>query len=246
MAIDFPNSPTTGDTFTADNRTWEWSGSAWEILKDAIYPIQKTIVDAKGDLIVATADDIVARLAVGTNGYGLVADSAETTGVKWAAVGDVTLTGTQTLTNKTLTSPTLNTATINNSVVQGLEERWFYSNQAISGAENLNVYNSPAVYNYTTATGNFTLNIRYTTTLSLNSILDVNDSITCAFAITNGATARYLTSLLIDGVTQTVKWQGGAAPTAGNANSVDVYVFTILKTAATPTYIVLGSQTQFA
>jgi hypothetical protein len=84
MAIDFPDSPTTGDTFTAGNRTWEWSGSAWEILKDAIYPIQKTIVDAKGDLIVATADDIPARLAVGTNGYVLTADSAETTGVKWA------------------------------------------------------------------------------------------------------------------------------------------------------------------
>lgn len=48
--------------------------------------ISPTIVDAKGDLIVATAADTPARLAVGTNGYGLVADSTETPGVKWASV----------------------------------------------------------------------------------------------------------------------------------------------------------------
>ena len=47
--------------------------------------IQSTIVDAKGDLIVATAADTPARLAVGTNGTVLTADSAEATGLKWAA-----------------------------------------------------------------------------------------------------------------------------------------------------------------
>lgn len=44
-----------------------------------------TAVDAKGDLIVGTGADTFARLAVGTNGYTLVADSAQATGVKWAA-----------------------------------------------------------------------------------------------------------------------------------------------------------------
>ena len=47
--------------------------------------LQKDIVDAKGDIIVATGSDAVARLAVGTNTYVLVADSSEATGVKWAA-----------------------------------------------------------------------------------------------------------------------------------------------------------------
>jgi hypothetical protein len=58
----------------------------------SIYPItftnpgiQETIVNAKGDLIVATAADAVSRLAVGTNTYVLTADSAEATGLKWAA-----------------------------------------------------------------------------------------------------------------------------------------------------------------
>jgi hypothetical protein len=44
-----------------------------------------TAVDAKGDLIVGTGADTFARLAVGTNGHVLTADSAETTGLKWAA-----------------------------------------------------------------------------------------------------------------------------------------------------------------
>lgn len=47
--------------------------------------IQPSIVDAKGDLIAATAADSVSRLAVGANGTVLTADSAEATGLKWAA-----------------------------------------------------------------------------------------------------------------------------------------------------------------
>ena len=47
--------------------------------------ISKTIVNAKGDLIAATANDTVTRVAVGANGTILTADSAEAAGVKWAA-----------------------------------------------------------------------------------------------------------------------------------------------------------------
>lgn len=46
--------------------------------------VPKTIVDAKGDIIAATAADTVARLAIGTNNQVLTADSAEATGMKWA------------------------------------------------------------------------------------------------------------------------------------------------------------------
>jgi len=67
--------------------------------------IPKTIVDAKGDLIAATASDTVARLAVGTNGQVLLADSAEATGLKWGtpASGSMTLLSTTTLTGASVT-----------------------------------------------------------------------------------------------------------------------------------------------
>jgi len=57
---------------------------AW-VTTDDTNAIQNAIVDAKGDLIGATAADTPARLAVGTNGQVLTADSAQATGLKWAA-----------------------------------------------------------------------------------------------------------------------------------------------------------------
>ena len=61
--------------------------------------IAKSIVDAKGDLVAATAADTVSRLAVGANGTVLTADSAEATGLKWVAAssGAITLISTQTV-----------------------------------------------------------------------------------------------------------------------------------------------------
>jgi hypothetical protein len=54
------------------------------VTSDDANAIQNTIVDAKGDLIAASASDTPARLAVGANNTLLVADSAEATGLKWA------------------------------------------------------------------------------------------------------------------------------------------------------------------
>jgi hypothetical protein len=80
---------------------------------------------------------------------------------------------------------------------------------------------------------------------TLDSTLDVGQSITVATLMTQGSTAYYLNAYQVDGTAVTPKWQGGSAPTGGNASSIDVYTFTIIKTAAA-TFTVLASQTQFA
>jgi len=80
---------------------------------------------------------------------------------------------------------------------------------------------------------------------TLDSTLDVGQSITVATLMTQGSTAYYLNDYQVDGTTVTPKWQGGSVPTGGNASGIDVYTFTIIKTASA-TFTVLASQTQFA
>jgi len=79
---------------------------------DSTAVISPTIVDAKGDLIAATADNTVSRLAVGTNGQVLTADSTAATGIKWAtpASGSMTLLSTTTLSGSTTTISGISTS----------------------------------------------------------------------------------------------------------------------------------------
>lgn len=70
------------------------------VFTNASAAVAKTIVDAKGDIIAATAADTVSRLAVGANDTVLTADSTTATGLKWAAAAsgsDWTLIATGTL-----------------------------------------------------------------------------------------------------------------------------------------------------
>jgi len=75
------------------------------VFNNASAGIPKTIVDAKGDLIAATASDTVSRLAVGTNNQVLMADSTAATGLKWGtpAAGSLTLLSTSTMSGTTFT-----------------------------------------------------------------------------------------------------------------------------------------------
>ncbi len=131
-------------------------------------------------------------------------------------------------------------------VIKGFEEDVNVVASAATGTINLEVGTASVWYYTTNATANHTLNIRYSSSVSLNTALAVGDAITVVWMNTNGATAYYPNVIQIDGTTVTPKIQGGTAIAAGNASSIDVYVFTIVKTAATPTYVVLESQTKFA
>ena len=93
---------------------------------------------------------------------------------------------------------------------------------------------------------NFTVNLRGNASTALNAALNTGESATVALITKQGNTTYYNTSVLVDGTSTnvTVVYQGGSAPTAGNASSNDVYTYTALKTAAS-TYTVLAALTQF-
>lgn len=149
----------------------------------------------------------------------------------------VTLTGTQTLTNKTLTSPTVNYGSFagpREAVVQS-------GGTGAAGTIAVDLKSSSFWYYNGNATGNITLNLRGDSSTTMNSFLGVGSSITFSFLNQNGGTAYYVSTVQIDGTTQTVKWSGGTAPSAGNASATDAYSITVIKTAATPTYAVFGA-----
>ena len=124
-------------------------------------------------------------------------------------------------------------------------EKAAVSGSALTGTVAFNWLDGAVVLYTANASANWTLNVRGNGSTTLNSSLATNDSITLAVLATQGSTAYYQSAMQIDGTSVTPKWAGGTAPTAGNANSIDVYTFTIIKTASA-TFTVLASQTKFA
>jgi len=194
-----------------------------------------------GDSTVGNTYDTVNSLYTNIVDFDTRITSTETS-ISDATGGVVGATKTQTLTNKTLTSPNI-TGT---SSIQEMQEFVTVAATATSGSINYNILTNHSILFHTAnATGNFSINFRGDVSNTLNSILSIGESITIAFLVTNGATAYYQTGLLIDGVSVTPKWQNGSTPTSGNINSIDIYSYTIIKTASA-TYTVLASQTKFA
>jgi hypothetical protein len=158
-------------------------------------------------------------------------------GATW--VESVSATSTTTLTNKTLTSPLINAG-----ILASPEERISISSTSASGTTNIDLI-STTVKNFTSnAAANWSFNFRGDGSTTLNSILATGDAITCAIMVPQGTTAYYPTAVTVDGNALTPKYQGGDAPSAGNASSTDVYSYTIIKTGDA-TFSVFGSQSQF-
>ena len=140
----------------------------------------------------------------------------------------------------TVVSPSLVGATLRNAV-----EPTTVNSVAATGTIIYEINSQSVVYSTANAAANWTLNIVYSKAMPLNAYLGIGQSVTLAHMVTQGATAYYNSVLQIDGVTVTPKYQGGTAYTAGNASSIDVYTYTVTKTADR-TYTVLMSQTKFA
>jgi hypothetical protein len=188
-------------------------------------------------LPVASGGSGAATLTGVLKGNGTSAFSAATAGTDYVAPGTATtFTALQTFagtsSNADLkTSNIIETATV--------------SATAATGTIAYDITTQSVLYYTTNASGNFTVNFRGSSGTSLDTLMATGESMSVTFLVTNGATAYYNSAVQVDGSAVTPKWQGGTAPTSGNASSIDSYTYVIIKTG-TATFTVLAAQTKFA
>lgn len=189
------------------------------------------------DLAVADGGTGASTLTGVLKGNGTSAITAATAGTDFVAPGTATtFTALQTFAGTSSnadikTSNILETATI--------------SATAATGTIAYDVTTQSVLYFTTNASGNFTVNFRGSSGTSLNTIMTTGESLSVTFLVTNGSTAYYNSAVQVDGSSVTPKWQGGTAPTSGNASSIDSYTYVLLKTGSAA-FTVLAAQTKFA
>jgi len=179
---------------------------------------------------------------------GITPAKLSTGGPSWTSGGALTATSIQS-TPIGATTPSSGAFTAlsatGTTTVYEMVEKAAISATGLSGTVNYNALDGSVVYVTANAAGNWTLNLRGDGSTTLNSMLATGDAFTFVVMATQGATAYYQSGMQIDGTSVTPKWSGGTAPAAGNASSIDVYTFVVIKTASA-TFTVLASQTKFA
>jgi hypothetical protein len=188
-------------------------------------------------LPVASGGSGAATLTGVLKGNGTSAFSAATAGTDYVAPGTATtFTALQTFagtsSNADLkTSNIIETATI--------------SATAATGTINFDITTQSVLYYTTNASANWTVNFRGSSGTSLDTIMATGESMSVTFLVTQGATAYYNSAVQVDGSSVTPKWQGGSAPTSGNASSIDSYTYVIIKTGSAA-FTIIAAQTRFA
>jgi hypothetical protein len=194
---------------------------------------------AASQLVYQTGANTTGFIANGTSGQVLT--SAGTSTPTWAT--PIALSGTNTWTG---TQSFTGSSSVLATVLTNAAETTTVSATAATGTIAYYPSTQSVLYYTTNASANWTTNLTFSSGTTLNTAMTTGQSLTVAFLVTQGSTAYYNTVVQVDGTTSgvTTKWQGGA-PTSGNASGIDVYTYTIIKTASTPTYTVIASLTQF-
>lgn len=146
--------------------------------------------------------------------------------------GDLTVSGTTTLSGSTV---------FNNYV----KEEITVSATAASSTINYDIKTQTVLYYTSNASGNWTINVRGDGSTTLDSLMSIGQSLTLTFLATQGGSAYYASAFQVDGSSVTPKWSGGTTPSSGNANAIDAYTYTIIKTASN-TFTVLASQVKYS
>lgn len=204
---------------------------------------------------VAGTVEIIKVTARSTDAFTIVRGQDGTTPLSWAAGDKVELRPTaaglaamaQFDSIQAYTGLQTYSGTINNAAMKTLnmKEAATVSATASTGTINYDLTTQSVLYYTTNASGNFTVNFRASGSSSLDSIMSTGESLSATFLCTNGSTAYYNSAVTVDGNSVTPKWQGGTAPTSGNASSIDGYTYVIIKTGSAA-FTVLASQTKFA
>lgn len=210
------------------------------------------------NLGISSAGNVTGGNIAGTNLTGSLTTAAQANITSVGTLTSVSVTGNVTAGNVTtgIVSATgnivgnnlsiTNTLTAGGSLVtHAVLETATITGSAPASTTNFDILSQAVQYYTANASANVTLNFRGSSSVTANAMLSVGQSTTVALLWTNGSTAYYPNVIQIDSSNVTPKWQGGLAPTGGNANSVDIYAFTIVKTGS-GTYAVFGSQTKFA
>ena len=184
-----------------------------------------------GDTIIGLTSSTA--LQKGDGSTGLTAASAGTDYVAPATA--TSFTATQTFTGST---------TAIGAVFQDAAEVTTISATAATGTINYDVTTQSVLYYTTSASANWTVNVRANSSTSLDTLMSTGQALTVVFLVTQGATAYYNNAFTIDGNSVTPKYQGGTAYTSGNASGIDAYSYTIVKTGSA-TFTVFAAQTQF-
>ena len=116
---------------------------------------------------------------------------------------------------------------------------------AATGTINYDTDTQSVLYYTSAAAGDWTVNFRDSSGATLDSVLATGEAITLVHLVTLTGAEYRNTVVQVDGVGITPEWQGGAAPTVGNINSIDSYSYTIIKTGSAA-FTILAALTQFA
>jgi len=213
--------------------------------------IPNTFATATSAIPLSQLDNNFTTVVNGVNGIGNGTNSLANVSITGGSIAganvssaNVTITG-GTITNATATTLTLSGSTSAlASVITNAAEVATISATAATGTINYDITTQSVLYYTSNASANWTVNFRASSGTSLNTALATGQAITVAFLVTQGATAYYNSAVQVDGSAVTPKYQGGSAWTAGNASSIDIYTYTIVKTGSAA-FTVFTTQTQF-
>ena len=124
-------------------------------------------------------------------------------------------------------------------------EKVTVSATAATGTINYDTDTQSVIYYTSNAAADWTINFRAASGTTLNSKLAIGEAITLVHLVTIGGAEYRNTVVQVDGSSITPEWQGGSAPTEGNANSIDSYTYTIIKTGDAA-FTILAALVQFA